>query len=319
MPSCCQPAGAGAGGTPSAGSWRAWFGGNVVVGAGIGDGAGCAYTDFRMHADGCARFLLLDRELTQRQAGRMLQRLFEIEAYRMLALLALPMARGLSPRMVAIERSLAGLTDGIAREDGRATSSPAARADAPGRRGRERLSPPASSASAPAAPTASWCHAHHRAARGAHPGCRPSTSSWRGASRPAVATCATVSQRLHDLSERVAQASSLLATRVGIARERQNQALLASMDRRAKLQLRLQQTVEGLSVAAIAYYVAGLVGYLAKGAKAAGLPSTPTCVTGIAVPVLALGAWLVLQRVRRHIAAATPRPFPSPPSSARTR
>ena len=70
---------------------------------------------------------------------------------------------------------------------------------------------------------------------------------------PAVATCTTVSQRLHDLSERVSQASSLLATRVGIARERQNQSLLASMDRRAKLQLRLQQTVEGLSVAAIAY------------------------------------------------------------------
>jgi uncharacterized membrane-anchored protein len=121
---------------------------------------------------------------------------------------------------------------------------------------------------------------------------------------PAVATCNTVSQRLHDLSERVAQASALLATRVGIAREKQNQALLVSMDRRAKLQLRLQQTVEGLSVAAIAYYAAGLVGYLAKGAKAAGLPLNPDLIVAFAVPVVAVFVLLAVRRARRHIAAA---------------
>jgi uncharacterized membrane-anchored protein len=119
-----------------------------------------------------------------------------------------------------------------------------------------------------------------------------------------VATCNTVSQRLHDLSERVAQASGLLATRVGIARERQNQALLASMDRRAKLQLRLQQTVEGLSVAAIVYYVAGLVGYLAKGAKSAGAPIDAELLVGLSIPVLALLVMLAVRRARRRIAAA---------------
>jgi uncharacterized membrane-anchored protein len=120
---------------------------------------------------------------------------------------------------------------------------------------------------------------------------------------PAMATCATANQRLHDLSERVAQASNLLSTRVDIARERQNQALLAATARRAKLQLRLQQTVEGLSVAAIVYYLAGLVGYGAKALKAAGLPLSPDLVTGAAVPLLALGAWWVLRRVHRRIAA----------------
>jgi uncharacterized membrane-anchored protein len=101
----------------------------------------------------------------------------------------------------------------------------------------------------------------------------------------------------------VAQASSLLRTRVDIARQQQNQALLAATARRAKLQLRLQQTVEGLSVAAIVYYSSGLVGYVAKAAKAAGLPLSPDLVTGLAVPVLALGAWWVLRRVHRRIAA----------------
>ena len=119
--------------------------------------------------------------------------------------------------------------------------------------------------------------------------------------RPAVDTCQTVSQRLHDLSERVAQASGLLRTRVEIARERQNQILLASMDRRARLQLRLQQTVEGLSVAAITYYVAGLVGYLANGAAAAGWPLDPDLATGLALPVVVLAVMLGVRRVRRHL------------------
>jgi uncharacterized membrane-anchored protein len=91
---------------------------------------------------------------------------------------------------------------------------------------------------------------------------------------------------------------------VGIAREKQNQALLASMDRRAKLQLRLQQTVEGLSVAAIVYYVAGLVGYLAKGLKAAGLHVDAELTVGVALPLIAGAAYLVIRRARRHIRAA---------------
>ena len=113
-----------------------------------------------------------------------------------------------------------------------------------------------------------------------------------------------MSQRLHDLSERVAQASSLLSTRVDITRERQNQSLLASMDRRAKLQLRLQQTVEGLSVAAICYYVAGLVGYLAKALRAGGLRIDADLVTGIAIPVAAAAVLVAVRRARRRISAA---------------
>jgi uncharacterized membrane-anchored protein len=123
---------------------------------------------------------------------------------------------------------------------------------------------------------------------------------------PAVDTCATVSQRLHDLSERVAQASSLLSTRVDITRERQNQALLASMDRRAKLQLRLQQTVEGLSVAAICYYVAGLVGYGAKGLKVLGVPLQPDVVVALSIPLVALGVMIAVRRARKHISAKDP-------------
>ena len=108
---------------------------------------------------------------------------------------------------------------------------------------------------------------------------------------------------LHDLSDRVAQASSLLATRVGIMREQQNQQLLASMDRRAKLQLRLQQTVEGLSVAAICYYVVGLVGYGAKALKSAGLAIDPDLAMGLAIPFAVAAVWWAVRRARRHVQA----------------
>ena len=118
---------------------------------------------------------------------------------------------------------------------------------------------------------------------------------------PAMATCATVSQRLRDLSERVAQASGLLSTRVEIVREKQNQALLASMDRRARLQLRLQETVEGLSVAAITYYGAGLVGYIARGVNAIGFPVDHEIAVALAIPVMAVLVALALKRVRRKI------------------
>ena len=128
---------------------------------------------------------------------------------------------------------------------------------------------------------------------------------------PAMATCATANQRLHDLSERVAQASNLLSTRVDIARERQNQALLAATARRAKLQLRLQQTVEGLSVAAISYYLVGLCKYLAESAKALGLIDSSALATGIAVPLCVGLVWYGTRRLKRSLhlhESKTPQP-----------
>jgi uncharacterized membrane-anchored protein len=73
------------------------------------------------------------------------------------------------------------------------------------------------------------------------------------------------------------------------------------MDRRAKLQLRLQQTVEGLSVAAITYYSAGLVGYLAKAGNSLGLPLDADIAVGVSIPLIALALWMGLRRLRRSL------------------
>ncbi len=291
----------GQGGPARAEQLAAWFGAGVVaIGSQVADGAGWAYTDFRVHADGCSRFVLLDHGFTPRQAGRVLQRLFEIEVYRLLALLALPVAQGLAPRLAAIEAALSELTAGIAREDGHEEAL---------LHELTRLAAEVEQALAASQYRFGACRAYSElvATRIAElretrlPGLQTIAEFMARRFSPAVATCATVSQRLRDLSERVAQASSLLATRVGIARERQNQSLLASMDRRAKAQLRLQQTVEGLSVAAIAYYAAGLLGYLAKGGKALGLHLDPDLVVGLALPLLAGAVFMAVRRARRHV------------------
>ena len=296
------------GAPPDAAFLAKHFGAHIAVGGLIGESAGYAFTDFRIHADGCSRFLLIDNGLTPRQAGRMMQRLFEIEAYRMLALLALPIARRQSPRIVAIEKSLATLTDGIAAGGDKIGHEEALLHEL------TRLAAEVESGLAASQFRFGACRAYNELVRTRIselretrlPGTQTIEEFMDRRFTPAVNTCATVSQRLHDLSERVAQASGLLATRVGIAREKQNQALLASMDRRAKLQLRLQQTVEGLSVAAIVYYAAGLVGYLVKAAKAGGLNIEPDLAVGIAVPLLAIVAVVAVRRARRRATLAEP-------------
>jgi len=62
-----------------------------------------------------SRFLVVDQNLTPRQAGRTLQRLLEIETYRMLALLALPPARELLPFLAQSEQELSAITTVLAR------------------------------------------------------------------------------------------------------------------------------------------------------------------------------------------------------------
>ena len=282
-----------------------WFGDATVVGSSIGDGAGAAFTDFRLQPDGFQRFLLVDGELTASQSGRMLQRLFEIEAYRVLALLSLPIARRVAPGVVRIEQELVTLTEEIAREE-RADETLLGELTALAARVENAL---AATQFRFGASRAYFDLVRSRIAELREqrlPGLQTIDEFMARRLSPAMATCASLTGRLQELSQRVNRTSNLLSTRVNIVRERQNQALLASMDRRARLQLRLQQTVEGLSVVAISYYMVGLVHYLALGVTAAGLPVRPELLTGLAVPVVALGVAMTVRWVRMKAVGHAP-------------
>jgi uncharacterized membrane-anchored protein len=283
---------------PTAEYLNTLFTGNQLIGSEVADGQGLLFTDFRVHKDGCGRCVLFNRALVPRHAGRIMQRVFEIEAYRMMALLALPITRQHGPRIATIETALANITSNISLEHG----------------SDESLLHELSVLAVEVESTRASSQMRFGASRAYHELVRSRIAELRESrvagiqtidefmSRrltPAMATCATVAQRLHDVSERIAQASSLLSTRTDVVREKQNQALLASMDQRAKTQLRLQQAVEGLSIAAIAYYVVGLLSYFFKSVSIVTPAISAEIATGIAVPVvIVLVAWAV-RRARK--------------------
>jgi uncharacterized membrane-anchored protein len=120
---------------------------------------------------------------------------------------------------------------------------------------------------------------------------------------PAMRTCNSFSRRLEDLLQRVAWTSSLLRTRVDTELARQNRDLLDSMNRRARLQLRLQQTVEGLSVVAISYSLVGLLGHVFMGLHEKFSALQPEIATGAAVPVVALLVIPAMRWIRRSLEA----------------
>lgn len=277
-----------------------WFGRSPAVGSRVNGGAGAAWTDFRLH-DGFGRILVRDGHLTRGQTGRLVQRLLEIETYRMMALLALPVARSSLPTVSRIEAGVAAVVAELAGgggDDARVLLG--------------RLTQFAAEAETLAAETSyrfSAARAYHaivhrriEALREQRiPGTQTVAEFMERRLAPAMLTCESTAERMELLSRHLARAGDLLRTRVDIALEENNRDLLRSVDRRARLQLRLQETVEGLSVVAISYYLLGLLGYTAKGAKAAGLPINADIAVLVGLPVVFGLVAIGVRRLRKAV------------------
>ena len=280
-----------------------WFGGRTVVASQIGGGHSWALTDFRLHPSGFERMLVLTPPgTTDTRAGRISQRLLELETYRLMALRGLPVAKTLGPTLSAAEAQLATIT---AQLENKSTSE------------QELLDQLVSLAARVERATAE--NTYRFAATRAYdsvvtqriaelrekpiPGTQTIGEFMQRRLSPAMATVAASAQRLTSLSERVSRTSALLRTRVDIVTEAQNQELLAKLTRGQELQLQLQATVEGLSIAAISYYVISLLLYIAKGAKAAGLPIQPEMAAGAMVPLVLWVVWRTTRRIHARLNA----------------
>jgi uncharacterized membrane-anchored protein len=262
---------------------------------------GCAIvaTDFRQDAHGFTRILILDRGLSPPRSGALAQSLLDIETYRTLALLGLPKAQSFSPELRRVEEGLRRVIAKTSAEDLETSRSQL-----------ERLIDLAAETESMAA-DASYRFGATRAysdivlerlaALGEEPA--EGRSTWAAFLTrrvlPAVRTCEAVEARIDALSHNLTRTAELLRTRVSIAMEAQNRDLLGSMNRRTRLQLRLQQTVEGLSVAAVSYYAVGLLAYLFKGAEDRGWIPSATLATALAVPLVVLLVWSMVRRIRR--------------------
>jgi len=243
--------------------------------------------------------------MTPRQAGHSMQRLLEIDTYRMMALLALPVAQSLTPWLNDAERELARITESLV--DSNEASEPEL-LDRLTRLEAEIESRESAQHYRFTAAAAYYELVQRRIDELREERIRGLQTFREFTERrlaPAMNTCRSVSARLESLSQRVARATQLLNTRVDLTRERQNQQLLETMNRRAEAQLRLQQTVEGLSAAAITYYVVGLVGYAAKGLASAGVPLHVELVMALSIPVVAVVAVLGVRHVRKVVTRAT--------------
>ena len=278
------------------------FNGESLACGWVADRGILAMGDFHLDDRGFSRFALLVRdEMGPRRVGRVCQRLLDIEVYRTLAMLALPVARETAIRLDQIEGTLAGLIEQVALADDAAPEG-AILAEL------TELSAEIEALSANAtfrfgAGAAYEAIVHQRIEM---------LGEERVAGRqqfrefmlrrfdPAMRTTHAAERRLEGLAVRASRASELLRTRVNVALEAQNRDLLSSMDRRAALQLRLQETVEGLSVVAISYYAVSLAGYLlAPFAGTLGVDKT-TLTAIVALPVI-LGVWCFVRRIRRTI------------------
>ena len=251
-------------------------------------------TDFRIHEDGLARILVYAMKgIGPRRLGRVVQRLLEIESYKSFALLSLPVARDIAGKVTELDKKLGEITD---------------RADDP------RVVLEALTDLAAEVESLSTQSAFRFGAAGAYEAIVHDRINVLREERlrgrqlysefmtrrfdPAMRTCRSAERRLKELSNRVARASDMLSTRVNVAVEAQNQALLESMDKRAAVQLRLQQTVEGLSVVAISYYAVSLGGYfLAPFAKLADINKSWTIAA--VTPVVLCIVWMMIRKIRK--------------------
>lgn len=278
------------------------FGHDNVAGNLVTDRSASVYTDFRPQANGYTHLLIQDHGLAPRRAGRLVQRLLEIETYRLMALLALPLARQATQRLTALDKYLEAITE-------RMTASTSLDDE-------QQLLNQISSLSADLERTVATNSFRLSAARAYHalvnrrienlreerlPELQTIGEFLERRFNPAMRTCESVADRQEGLSRRVSRAANLLRTRVDVALEAQNRDLLASMNRRADLQLRLQQTVEGLSVVVLSYYGSGLLAYLYKGARAAGAPINVDLAMGLSIPVVVLTVWLGIRFMRRRL------------------
>lgn len=286
---------------PEAMSGR-WFFGHALVGGSIADGAALAFTDFRIREDGFTRFAILDRSMAPRQAGRTVQRLLEIDAYRILAMMALPVARDLGPELSRTERELVDVTAALATGTTKDEPELLDRLTRIEAQIQQRLFQ--------SAPRFSASEAYYRLIQRRTEELRERRIDGVQTFRefierrlsPAMSTCVVSAARLEKLSQRVSETTGLLSTRVEVLRQRQAQAELESLNRRALLQLRMQETVEGLSVAAITYYVVGLISYLAKGLYSAGVPVRSDVIVAVSVPIVAVVVGMGVRRIRTLVA-----------------
>jgi uncharacterized membrane-anchored protein len=256
------------------------------------------WSDFLIREDHFGRLLVAGGGLPGADLGRIVQQIQELGNYRNLALLGLPLAQEQGPHVAQMEQTLVGIAERMA-----AGEADHALLD--------QLCALAAQVTAMTANTAFRMSATAAYAQIVED--RIEALSATGVTGyqtledfterrllPATRTCASFTTRLEALSVRIERATSLLRTRVEMALQSQNAALLQSMDKNAERQLRLQRVVEGLSVVAVSYYAVSLLSYILKAVGQYYHVAPEKLVAFSVIPIVVL-VWIFLRRKVRQI------------------
>ena len=281
---------------------RSLLGSRHLFGGVMSDDTANVWSTFRMDAAGFIRLVVIDRGINERRLARLLQRLLDMEMYRILAMKALPAARAvmskldeLEPQLQAVMTELASSSDLGSREHALARITDLA----------AQVEQTASAHSSLFASARAYSSIVERRAEEVREeivsGHQRYTNFLMRALAPAMRTCDAAERRVGELAERVARSANLLSTMVDIEQSRQNQRVMTSMADNAKRQLRLQQAVEGFSIFAISYYAVGLIKYSLDAAASAGMPVDSKLLTGLAAPAVFALVFLSIRFVRRRL------------------
>ncbi len=286
---------------------KKYFGHDDLAGSHVSHGRATVWTDFKIGSEGYTRMLVHDHGLTPLSLGRVSRRIHEIETYRMMALLAFPLAQDLQKGLGPLERSLAQTIEGMLSAQSVADDASLLASLSTTARDAEEMSNRSSFRFAAArAYTALVDKRVAELGEERVENCQRIGVFLDRRFSPAMNTCLAVAERVADLARRSERASNLLRTRVDIALEGQNQQLLRSMETRARQQLMLQETVEGISVVAISYYLFNIVAKFASGATQYFLGEGIKFPEWTLIPVILLLVWYSIRRLRRRIKKSTP-------------
>ena len=277
-----------------------WFVPESLAVSRVVDGAAIVAGDFRIDPAGHMRFAVFVRPGTgERRIGRIVQRLCEIETYRSMSMLGLMRSRQLTARLNALDPQLSGLVSGLDTSE----RSPEAALHELLTISSELESLAVNYTFRFGATAAYEAIVNQRIEVLREQRIQGRQTFGEFMMRrydPAMRTVKSAEARLRSMAERAQRAAELLRTRVDVERSAQNQKLLESMDKRADLQLRLQRTVEGLSVVAISYYAVNLATYAAY-PLTEHLHVSKGMATAIATPLVVLLVWAAIRRIRRHM------------------
>ncbi len=260
---------------------------------------------------GFRRVFIQNKNLRTRRTGRLLQRIVELETYQVLSLLGLPQVRQESLNLSNLEKQITEITKSVSRttkknldkksirypdyqQDLNELSYVVAKIEEIDSSTNYRLS----------ATAAYYKLVEQRITDLREDRLESFQTNKEFLSRrlqPAIRTSEAFSRRLESLATRAQRADNLVRTQIEMGVQIQNKDLLESMELRARAQLRLQETVESLSIVAITYYIVGLLSTLVDPINFNKFLISKEVFLALCVPIILVLIWFIAKMVRKKI------------------